>query len=72
MIELHKNIENLMKSVNFLISYMSRDIELENNEWLTSENTDDLILVATTEEFMVLDKDKLPLLQFSKNNRFYV
>ena len=72
MIELHKNIENLMKSVNFLISYMSRDIELENDEWLTSENTDDLILVATTEEFMVLDKDKLPLLQFSKNNRFYV
>lgn len=72
MIEIHKNIENLMKSVNFLISYMSKDIELENDEWLTSENIDDLILVATTEEFMVLDKDKLPLLQFSKNNRFYV
>jgi hypothetical protein len=65
-------ITNLMSNVNQIMEYMINDIELEDDEYLTVKDKSKAVLVATTEEFIVVDRDKFKLLDISENNRFLV
>lgn len=65
-------ITNLMSNVNQIMEYMINDIELEDDEYLTVKDKSKAVLVATAEEFIVVDRDKFKLLDISENNRFLV
>lgn len=65
-------ITNLMSNVNQIMEYMINDIELEDNEYLTVKDKSKAVLVATTEEFIIVDRDKFKLLDISESNRFLV
>ena len=61
-----------MKNIEAIMNYMLNDIELEDDEWLTTKNINNCILVATKEEFIVTDRDKFKHLEISERNRFLV
>lgn len=65
-------ITNLMSNVNQIMEYMINDIELEDDEYLTVKDKSKAVLVATTEEFIIVDRDKFKLLDISESNRFLV
>jgi hypothetical protein len=65
-------ITNLMSNVEQIMEYMINDIELEDDEYLTVKDKSKAVLVATTEEFIVVDRDKFKQLDISENNRFLV
>lgn len=65
-------ITNLMSNVEQIMEYMINDIELEDDEYLTVKDKSKAVLVATTEEFIVVDRDKFKQLDISENNRFSV
>ena len=65
-------ITNLMLNVEQIMEYMINDIELEDDEYLTVKDKSKAVLVATTEEFIVVDRDKFKQLDISENNRFLV
>ena len=65
-------ITNLMSNVNQIMEYMINDIELEDDEYLTVKDKSKAVLVATAEEFIVVDRDKFKQLDISENNRFLV
>lgn len=65
-------ITNLMLNVNQIMEYMINDIELEDDEYLTVKDKSKAVLVATAEEFIVVDRDKFKQLDISENNRFLV
>jgi hypothetical protein len=65
-------ITNLMSNVNQIMEYMINDIELEDDEYLTVKDKSKTVLVATAEEFIVVDRDKFKQLDISENNRFLV
>lgn len=69
---LHNLIDDLMSNINQIIDYMINDIKLENDEYLTVKDRNKVVLVATAEEFIVVDRDKFRQLDISKNNRFLV
>ena len=68
----YKLVCNVMNSVKAMMNYMLNDTDLEDDEWLTSKNINDIVLVATANEFIITDKDKFKLLEISENNRFLV
>ena len=65
-------ITNLMSNVNQIMEYMINDIELEDDEYLTVKDKSKAVLVATAEEFIVVDRDKFKQLDISENNKFLV
>ena len=65
-------ITNLMSNINQIMEYMINDIELEDDEYLTVKDKNKAVLVATAEEFIVVDRDKFKQLDISENNRFLV
>lgn len=69
---LHNLIDDLMSNINQIIDYMINDIKLEDDEYLTVKDRNEVVLVATAEEFIVVDRDKFKQLDISKNNRFLV
>lgn len=69
---LHNLIDNLMSNVTQIMDYMINDIELEDDEYLTVKDKSKAVLVATTEEFIIVDRDKFKQLDISENNRFLV
>ena len=69
---LHNLINNLMSYITQIMDYMINDIELEDDEYLTVKDRNKVVLVATAEEFIVVDRDKFKQLDISKNNRFLV
>ena len=71
-IEKYKLINDLMSSINRIMEYMINNIELEDDEYLTVKDKSKAALVATAEEFIVVDRDKFKLLDISENNRFLV
>ena len=71
-IEKYKLINDLMSNVNQIIECMINDTELEDGEYLTVKDKSKAVLVATAEEFIVVDRDKFKLLDISESNRFLV
>lgn len=69
---LYDLINNLMSSINQIMDYMINDTELEDDEYLTVKDKNKVVLVATAEEFIVVDRDKFKQLDISKHNRFLV
>lgn len=69
---LHNLIDNLMSNVTQIMEYMINDIELEDDKYLTVKDRSKAVLVATAEEFIVVDRDKFKQLDISENNRFLV
>ncbi len=69
---LHNLIDNLMSNITQIMEYMINDIELEDDEYLTVKDKSKAVLVATAEEFIVVDRDKFKQLDISENNRFLV
>ena len=65
-------ITNLMANIEQIMEYMINDIELEDDEYLTVKDKSKAVLVATAEEFIVVDRDKFKQLDISENNRFLV
>ena len=65
-------ITNLMSNIEQIMEYMINDIELEDDEYLTVKDKSKAVLVATAEEFIVVDRDKFKQLDISENNRFLV
>lgn len=69
---LHNLIDNLMSNITRIMDYMINNIELEDDEYLTVKDKNKVVLVATAEEFIIVDRDKFKQLDISKNNRFLV
>lgn len=69
---LHSLIDDLMSNVNQIIDYMISHIKLEDDKYLTVKDRNKAVLVATTKEFIIVDRDKFKQLEISKNNRFLV
>lgn len=65
-------INRLMESVKAAMTYMINDIELEDDDYLTNKDINQLVLVATSKEFIVVDRDKLHHLNITDKNRFDV
>ena len=68
----HQLISDLMTNINKIMDFMINDIELDDDEYLTTKDINNVVLVATRNEFIVCDRDKFKLLDISENNRFLV
>ena len=65
MFETHENIKKIMQlTIN--------DCSSPDDEFLTAKSIDDVVLIATSREFMVADKDKFKNLQISSTNGFLI
>lgn len=63
-------INTLMECVNEAMKDMAENIE--DDDFITTKDISKLVLVATSEEFIVTDRDKFKNLEISKRNRFLV
>ena len=63
-------INTLMEYINEAIKDMAENIE--DDDFITTKDINKLILVATSEEFIVTDRDKFKNLEISERNRFLV
>ena len=59
-----------MECVNEAMKYIAENIE--DDDFITTKDINKLVLVATSEEFIVTDRDKFKNLEISKHNRFLV
>jgi hypothetical protein len=59
-----------MECVNEAMKDMAENIE--DDDFITTKDISKLVLVATSEEFIVTDRDKFKNLEISKRNRFLV
>ena len=69
---LHNLIDDLMSDITQIMDYMINDIKLKDDEYLTVKDRNKVVLVATAEEFIVVDRDKFKQLDISENNGFLV
>ena len=69
---LHNLMNNLMSNINQIMDCMINYTALEDDEYLTVKDKNKAVLVATAEEFIVVDRDKFKQLDISNNNRFLV
>lgn len=63
-------VDTLMECVNEAMKDMTENIE--DDDFITTKDISKLVLVATSEEFIVTDRDKFKNLEISKRNRFLV
>ena len=63
-------VNTLMECVNEAMKDISENIE--DDDFITTKDISKLVLVATSEEFIVTDRDKFKNLEISKRNRFLV
>ena len=63
-------VNTLMECVNEAMKDMAENIE--DDDFITTKDISKLVLVATSEEFIVTDRDKFKNLEISKRNRFLV
>ena len=63
-------VNTLMECVNEAMKDMAENIE--DDDFITTKDISKLVLVATSEEFIVIDRDKFKNLEISKRNRFLV
>lgn len=63
-------INTLMGCIKIAIEDIAENIE--DNDFITTKDINELVLVATVNEFIVTDRDKFKTLEISKNNRFLV
>lgn len=63
-------VNTLMECVNEAMKDMVENIE--DDDFITTKDISKLVLVATSEEFIVTDRDKFKNLEISKRNRFLV
>ena len=63
-------VNTLMECVNEAMKDMAENIE--DDDFITTKDISKLVLVATSEEFIVTDRDKFKNLEISKRNRFSV
>lgn len=67
-------INTLMDCVNYIMKDLAENID-ENDDYIdyiTTKDINKLVLVATVNEFIVIDRDKFQTLEISKNNRFRI
>ena len=63
-------VKTLMECVNEAMKDMVENIE--DDDFITTKDISKLVLVATSEEFIVTDRDKFKILDISNRNRFLV
>lgn len=63
-------MSNDITEIKAIMKYVCENTETD--EWRTSNKIEDVVLVATVNEFIVCDKDKFKLLEISKHNTFLV
>lgn len=63
-------VNTLMEYVNEAMKDVAENIE--DDDFITTKDISKLVLVATSEEFIVTDRDKFKNLEISKRNRFLV
>lgn len=63
-------VNTLMECVNEAMKDMAENIE--DDDFITTKDISKLVLIATSEEFIVTDRDKFKNLEISKRNRFLV
>ncbi len=63
-------MNTLMECVNEAMKDMVENIE--DDDFITKKDINKLVLVATSKEFIVIDRDKFKNLEISERNRFLI